>query len=373
MSTVCGEDKCAGCMMCISLCTHNAIRVIDGLKSYNAVIDPEKCVDCGLCHNLCPQNIPPKLQTPVEWYQGWAEDSMRKNSSSGGAAAAVSQAFINRGGIVCSCIFSNGEFQFSFADSVKEIKKFTGSKYVKSNPRGIYPAVKELLRSGKNVLFIGLPCQAAGLRNYVGPTLDLGLYTIDLICHGTPSPQILNMFLSERGYHSHRILDIRFRKKDSFYVSADAKRIDPEGIWDKYTVGFLKGLFYTDNCYSCPYAGPQRIGDLSLGDSWGSELDESERKKGISLILCQTEKGKDLLRESALYLGKVDIEKAIRSNKQLEEPSPLPAQREIFMDWIRKGKSFHAAFDRCYPVLAVKRVVKLFLIRLGWRGLSNTD
>lgn len=55
-------------------------------------------------------------------------------SSSGGVAAAIERAFIKNGGIVCSCTFNFGKFEFDFAESEDEVSKFTGSKYVKSNP-----------------------------------------------------------------------------------------------------------------------------------------------------------------------------------------------------------------------------------------------
>lgn len=39
------------------------------------------------------------------------------------------------------------------------------------------------------------------------------------------------------------------------------------------------------------------LSDITLGDSWGTEL-SGEVKNGVSLILCQSEKGKELI-ESA--------------------------------------------------------------------------
>ena len=56
-------------------------------------------------------------------------------------------------------------------------------------------------------------------------------------------------------------------------------------------ISFLTALSDTENCYSCKDAQEKRPGDITLGDSWGTELPENEWKKGISLILCQTEKG----------------------------------------------------------------------------------
>lgn len=37
-----------------------------------------------------------------------------------------------------------------------------------------------------------------------------------------------------------------------------------------------------------------RAGDLTIGDSWGTEM-TSELPKGVSLVLCQTKKGQELL------------------------------------------------------------------------------
>lgn len=46
--------------------------------------------------------------------------------------------------------------------------------------------------------------------------------------------------------------------------------------------------------YSCQYAQTNRVGDLTIGDSWGTEMTE-ELSKGVSFVMCQTEKGKALL------------------------------------------------------------------------------
>ena len=57
------------------------------------------------------------------------------------------------------------------------------------------------------------------LRNYVGDSLSEMLTTIDLICHGTPSPKILDMFLKQYGEDIHKVTSIDFRVKGNFQVS----------------------------------------------------------------------------------------------------------------------------------------------------------
>lgn len=59
----------------------------------------------------------------------------------------------------------------------------------------------------------------------------------------------------------------------------------------------------------------------ALMSAWGSEEDEETQKAGISLALCQTEKGKILLEHSDLRLLDVDLKRAIEYNHQLRHPS----------------------------------------------------
>lgn len=139
MQTVCENNKCTGCMACVEICPRNAIEIVDNLISYNAVINEEQCVNCELCRKTCQNNGYVKMVCPIMWTQGWALDNeIRVGSSSGGAVQAIELAFVRSGGIVCSCVFEKGLFCFSFAETEQEVKKFCGSKYVKSTPYGIY-------------------------------------------------------------------------------------------------------------------------------------------------------------------------------------------------------------------------------------------
>ena len=185
MKTVCSKDLCTGCMLCVNVCTKQAIQIEDGFVTLNAVINEERCVQCGRCKDFCPQSQGIEKFKPSTWYQGWADDAdVRKGSSSGGAATAIALAFIRNGGVCVSCEFTDGRFAFSKADAEDSVLQFRGSKYVKSDPNEAYLLVKNEIQEGKKVLFIGLPCQVAGIKRFIGDTDHL--YTIDLICHGTP-------------------------------------------------------------------------------------------------------------------------------------------------------------------------------------------
>lgn len=372
MRTVCDKDMCAGCMACLEKCPKNCISIVDSLLAYNAVIDEEKCINCNACHEVCQTNHPAPSRVTLEWKEGWSYDSeIRKQSSSGGLASAIEKAFVADGGIVCSCAFKDGRFGFDFAENQDEVNKFVGSKYVKSNPAGIYKRVSKELRNGRKVLFVGLPCQVAAMINFVGKKNAENLYTVDLICHGTPSPKVLEKFLNQHGTDIYKMKDISFRRKVKFHVKGDSKYFSTPGTMDKYSIAFLNCVCYTENCYSCNYAKRDRVSDLTVGDNWGSGLPIDELRKGVSLILCQTDKGRQLLNNSQLTLREVDVEKAVAHNGQLKHPSNKPNSRQLFFDEILRDNSFDRIIWRIYPKTCIKQTIKKVLIKLNlWGGVE---
>lgn len=366
MTTVCKQNKCVGCYACFDICSKNAIKINRGTKSYNAVINENLCNKCNACKNVCQINNPIELIKPISWYQGWTNNkAIRESGSSGGIAGAISSAFLKKGGYLCSCTFKNGEFVFKITDKENELKNFSGSKYIKSCPKGIYSTIAKLLKNNKEVLFIGLPCQAAALKKFVPAKLQENLYTADLICHGTPSPKLLDIFLDQYNIDLKQSNSVEFRRKGLYQVFNNKSGVDTTGVCDRYLISFLNSLIHTDNCYECPYAKTQRISDLTLGDSWGSKLPYVEIKKGISLILCQTEKGNKLLHNADLHLENVDIENAINNNGQLKHPSVPPKKREEFFNKLEKGKSFNSLILNIFPKKCIKQSVKKILIKIG--------
>lgn len=367
MITVCEENKCNGCMACIDKCPKKCISIDDSIYAYNAVKDMDICVNCGLCEKVCPNNNPVTLSKTVDWKQGWAEEKIRKSSSSGGAATAIIRAFVESGGYVASCLFRDGKFVFDITNDVEIVKNFAGSKYVKSNPVGIYKKVQERLKTDK-VLFIGLPCQVAGLKNFMRNSADNqaeceNLYTIDLICHGTPSPKILEQFLREYGYELSELKNISFRNKSNFGVTLENITRLEKGR-DPYLISFLNSVDYTENCYSCQFATRDRVSDMTLGDSWGTEL-KNEEGKGISLILVQSDKGIEMLGAASLELQDVDYEKAAKANHQLNHPSVLRPERKIFLQMITNGSTVKQATNKTLSKEVFKQKFKYILTRTG--------
>lgn len=355
MKTVCELNMCNGCMACVEKCHRNAITIKDDLKYYNALVDTKKCVDCGLCTKVCPRENDNDMSKPKWWYQGWADSEIREHASSGGAASAIIRAFIKNGGYVASCLFDSGKFVFEVTNEMAVARKFAGSKYVKSNPEKIYGKIQSLLKANQKVLFIGLPCQVAAVNQFIKDKTNL--VTADLICHGTPSPYLLKKCLQEYGHDINTLTDINFRIKSLYELNRDGKPIAAFHTMDNYLIAFLHSYDYTENCYSCKFATLDRVSDITLGDSWGTEL-SGEVKNGVSLILCQSEKGKELIESAGLNLLDVDINNAISHNEQLNKPSKCSKSRDQFFENYNRYNNFGKALMKTAPGIVAKEKVK---------------
>lgn len=359
MKTVCDLDMCNGCMACIDKCPKQSIKLCDSLFSYNAVINVESCINCGLCEKVCPNKSLVSKESQIYCYQGWANDEIRKQATSGGIATTLLIDFVKAGGYVSACLFRDGKFIFELTNDLDNIKHFFGSKYVKSDPTGIYQKIKERLKTDK-VLFVGLPCQVAALKNYIGSLTNL--YTIDLICHGTPSPKLLQKSLRDYHIKLEDVENISFRDKNDMGISINQKRLIGKRVADEYTCAFLSAIDYTENCYSCQFATIKRVSDITLGDSWGTNLVDEE-KNGVSLILIQTNKGAQLINKSNLCIKNVDINNAIEHNHQLKHPSKKYPGRDRFIKSIESGETFRKSIWRVIPVMLMKQQIKKVIFK----------
>lgn len=361
--SVCESRMCAGCMACVDTCPKNAIQLIDKLSFYDCVIDTDKCINCGNCNKVCPNIHEVEKMNPISWHQGWANDNqVRINGSSGGVATAIAYSFLEQGGVCCLCSIEQDTIGFHIVDDKESIKRTSGSKYVKSSPKGIYKQIKKLITRGKKVLFIGLPCQSAALQNYIGKS-EL-LYTVDLICHGTPSPKLLEKFLNEHSYKFEKIRELKFREKLDFGIYVNEKRVVPKSVRDKYTHLFLNSVDYTENCYKCRYADIKRVSDVTLGDAWSSQLQE-ESLQGISLVMCQTKRGEYLLDCADVYLEEIDLQREIEVNHQLSYPSKRHQKREQFFREIEKTDSFSKSASKIFRKTFIRQRIKMILTKSG--------
>lgn len=344
-------SDCCGCTACASICTHNAISMEpDVLGFLYPKVDRTKCVECGLCENVCQfnDNYDRSLNfpQPVAYAARHKDKNEILKSRSGAAFVTISDTILEHGGVVYGVGFKD-HFRVAHkrATSKEERDEFRGSKYVQSDLSGVFRLVKEDLKRGFTVLFSGTPCQTAGLNSYIGEKLRVKLFLLDIVCHGVPSPFIWRDYVDylEMKY-DEELIAVNFRDKGSHGWAAHkesyffkTKRVEKV----TFTNLFYQGVMLRQSCGKCHFANLQRPSDITLADFWGWEKNVPHMNhddKGISLVLLNTEKGKELFEEAnrQLDICKVNLNNSLQPN--LQHPSSIPSDRVLFeKEYAEKG------------------------------------
>lgn len=353
MLEICQIEQCTGCMACFSVCPHHAVEMKANEEGFlYPVIDNKLCISCGLCIRTCPTNNPPELYAPLNVYSGWSKnEEIRMESSSGGAFTEIARQILQKKGVVFG-VRMDEKFHavHCFVENIEELSSIRGSKYIQSNIKDSYIRVKTFLKEGRWVLFSGTPCQIAGLNNFLKRKYE-NLVTVDLICHGIPSPLIWDNYLQyqKEKLKINNFTDIKFRcKRISWFfysislsgqTKKDMQNVKYYGEYNKdpFIRGFLRDWFLRPSCYSCQFSTNYRCSDFTIADWWFYHPDKGEswdfEKKGVSLILCNTTYSQQLFKnriaENMIYKVR-DLDEACKINPNLIRPTPKPVKRNEF-------------------------------------------
>lgn len=350
---------CTGCGACLNKCPKNAISMkLSGDFPY-PVIDHSLCIDCGLCERACPVLHPSyENDESPDCYAYWADDDIRAKSSSGGAFTALAENIIDRGGVVAGAAYSDDCYsvEYRLAESVEALAPLRGSKYVQADTRLVYRDVKRALDAGKPALFVGCPCEVAGMRSFLGRDYP-NLYLVDLVCHGVPPQSLYEKFIrEEEDKHGSKAVRVSFREKafsgwnhGTCLDFADGSQYRKKRSECPYLKAFIDRIDLRESCGNCKFAALPRQGDLTLADFWDVRLyDESlDDNKGTGLVLCNNAKGNellDMLRDSAKLLKPAPLDHAIKHNSQIKYSSIHNEKRDRFRELMnRYGYSFEKA------------------------------
>ena len=302
MSVKIDKEQCCGCLACVEVCPFSAISSGEDENGFlMPVINETKCVQCGKCEQICAFRNNAQAECNVK-----AAFSFRHNdtdtllsSTSGGAFTALSDCVLEHGGSVAGAVLDE-RFILShqLANTKQERDSMRFSKYIQSNTADIFDKVKAELDAGKNVMFVGTPCQSAQLNRIVGDRESL--LTCDFLCHGVPSQSMFSAHIKYiENKHKKKAVGYSFRGKRYGWnhgidevVFSDGTRNDGYGI-QCYTKLFQNNASLRDSCFNCPYRGETRYSDLTIADFWDVEkvLNHSD-VRGVSLILVNSEKGR---------------------------------------------------------------------------------
>lgn len=376
MKKVCDYKICTGCGLCAAQCPKKCISmdIDDSLGHLYPKISQDVCIDCGLCQKNCPAIHPLELKKADTAYAAWSKDEDDyKSSTSGGAASVLSQYVLSQKGVVYGCaMLPDIEVKHIRVDRLEDVWKLKGSKYVQSNIVEAIPTLKKDVNEGRLTLFVGTPCQVAAIKKLFKEQPD-NLLLVDLICHGVTSLDILKK-------HVHRVANypnydkIVFRDSSSILIEIIVKGnsiyrvpFNKPRYKDWYINTFFDGYTYKNSCYTCRYACPERVSDITIGDFWGlgkkTPADEiPSHPYGCSVILPNTQKGKDTIHQVApkINLYERTVEEAVNGNDQLRFPSPLGKRKRFFrilFPYIGTSAYRLAVIDK-YMKYSLKRIIK---------------
>lgn len=340
---------CNGCAACANICPLNAIEMCRDEEGFvYPKINAEICDQCGKCDATCPalnftKTFPAKF--PETFVAVNPDESTRRHSSSGGAFSALSEIILRDGGVVFGAAFDK-KFRVvhTCARTIDELKNLRGSKYVQSQIGDVYKQVKESLKSS-SVLFSGTPCQCAGLKNFLGEEPE-NLLTVDIICHGVPSPAVWESYIDTLGY-AHEVTNVNFcSKRLGWKISYLEINFSDQGHYmrpinkDPYGNTFLSGLSERPSCHACKFKFPSVQSDLTLGDAFGVQYFAPEMfdDRGTSLVIVHTEKGKKFFEQAALKTQEVELLDMVMKNPRLITSTVADERRKKFFVELSKYK-----------------------------------
>lgn len=312
---------------------------------------------------------------PLEIYGVKLKDKEKQLASqSGGAFTAIAEYILSLGGVVYGCGFDY-DFQVVYlrVDNVSDLYKLKGSKYVQAKISGsTYDDLLSDLSNGRTVLFSGTACYCEAVRKYIEFKKVKGqLITVDLICHGVPSPKIYRDYISylEKEKES-TVIDFSFRYKQPGGWHVHEERIkyangDSE-IRKEYTTIFYTNIILRPSCGKCQYASLDRKSDFTIGDFWGIEkkYPEHHDKDGMSVILLNSNFAIEIFDKCKNNLDYFQVEAKDIIQPNLLHSTRIPL-RHVFFWYDYKRKGIEYCFKKYWPkkslIVNIKGLVKKIL------------
>ena len=413
MIRITDKKKCCGCSACVQRCPKQCIRLEEDTEGFlYPRVNEETCIKCGLCEKVCPiLNQADKLPVLEVLAVKNPNEDERMNSSSGGVFLPLAREVINQGGVVFGAVYDESwEVHHVYAEKIKDIYPMMGSKYLQSKIENSYKEAERFLKQGREVMFVGSPCQIAGLRTFLRNKEYPNLLAVDFLCHGVPSPGVWRRYLAETygGYDAKAqsclqatagkntvllsslnatspIGDIKFRdktksgwKKFRFVVrQKSASKADQNSVLSSdihydnpFMRGFLSDIYLRPSCYECKCKNGINHSDLTIADYWGINIVDPafDDDKGVGLVLINSQKGKVYFDSLNMEVHNSSIEIAHQYNGGFNEYTRAHSKRALFFAMISEGNTVEYAVDICLQIPlssriknGVKRLVKRVL------------
>lgn len=346
------KEDCCGCEVCTNICPTGAISMQPDEQGfyYPQSVKGKRCISCNQCIKSCPMEKKDSHFTVLQYLAGsLVSDTNVINSSSGGAAAAIAEAGVAADMVIYGVIYTDQykNVQYYRTTDYNDLLLFRTSKYSQARKNDTYQKIKFDLNSGLKVIFFGLPCDIAALKNYIGHN-DLNLYTIELICHGPTSPSVHSEYCDNLELvENSKISDFSTRYKKGgqwkpFYIHAEFEngKLHQELFhYSNYGVAFR--YLKRPSCYKCKFKIPNLFADLTIGDYHYVEKGMNGwNPHGVSVLLPHNVKGNEiiaLINKNNFTLVEISKRGAL-ANGSLYRSIPEPKNRTQFIEtYVSKG------------------------------------
>lgn len=299
-------------------------------------------------------------------------DDIVQDSSSGGLFSSIAERVLEYDGVVVGVGYGmdNKTLQHIIIRNKGDLYKIRKSKYYQSDSKDIYNNVLIELRKGKSVCFSGTACQNKALINYLNlnKVSTEKLLLVDVLCHGVTSSKVVNSYLEYYEQKNHSLIqNYSFRTKEGKYGWQDGNGTRMKLVFknnntfinnkllDSFFMGFNNNIFLRESCYTCPFAGRERISDFTLADLWGIDdaslenicsltQDQIKKRKwlGASLVLINTIKAKNFFDSlEKIKRFPITIDDFSKNNKALIEPNSRPSTRNAFFSRLNKNENYN--------------------------------
>lgn len=332
------KDKanCTGCTACYTICPVSCIKMsLDNEGFYYPYYDETKCINCRKCKSICPI-LNYRCESHINFKQfvvtlRTKNEKKWEESTSGGAFTEICNAFGDQNTYVSGVEMNNLKAKHSIVQGVDKINLFKKSKYIQSDLQSVFAEIKEYLKHDNKLIFIGTPCQIAGLKSFLGIDYE-NLFLMDFICHGVGSPYFFTQFINYLNQKvENKIINYSFREKriingkyEYFFSKYEYENGKIQYIYkDLYNQFFLKQLCTRISCgENCKFRNPNRLSDITIADYKGLPVRKKYSLfpdiKNYSSIIVNTEKGLDVYNKIVLeknnYIFNSTLDELKKSN-----------------------------------------------------------
>ena len=268
----------------------------------------------------------------MKTYAAFYDNEIRTASSSGGIFSVLADEF----DVIYGVAMAKDCYDCEFVRIEGDISPLRGSKYFQAKVGDTFHKVKQDLIAGKNVLFSGTGCQINGLNSFIQKKYP-NLVTVDVICHGVPSPKLWVEYVKYQESYYGKIESVNFRCKDNSWVDYGVKenQIYSSKDTNPFMQMFLRNYCLRPSCYEC-HAKYYKTADLTIADFWGIENISTEMNdgKGTSLVITRTDTGQTLFDKIKVYLNwkEVSYEEGVKWNPSEYSSVHRPKERDTFYE-----------------------------------------